>query len=117
MNWNKVQLAGRLTRDPELRNTPAGTEVASFTIATNRVWKDKDGTKREEVAFIDCEAWGITASTISKHCAKGHELLVAGRLKQDTWEDKTTKQQRSRLKVVVEEFQFGAKRDAAPAQQ
>lgn len=119
-NLNLVQLMGNLTRDPELRVTPKGTVICTFSIAVNRKFKDDSGGEREEVLFADCEAWGKTGEAISKYCTKGKPLYVQGRLKLDQWEDKTTKEKRSRMKVVLDNFQFlgdgrGADKPAAPA--
>lgn len=107
-------LIGNLTRDPELRVTPKGTAIATFSLAMNRKFKDDSGGEREEVTYVDCEAWGKSGENISKYCTKGRPLYVEGRLRLDQWEDKTTKEKRSRMKCVVENFQFlgdGQKRE------
>lgn len=112
-NLNVCHLIGNLTRDPELRVTPKGTAICTFSLAVNRKWKDDGQQEREEVTYIDCEAWGKAGENISKYCTKGRPLYVQGRLRLDQWEDKTTKEKRSRMKVVVEQFQFlGQGRDA-----
>ena len=105
-NFNKVILVGNLTRDPELRYTPKGTAVARITLAVNRTWKSESGESKEEVSFVDVDIWGRQAEVISQYMKKGRPLLVEGRLKQDTWEDKNTKQKQSKLKVVLESFSF-----------
>jgi single-strand DNA-binding protein len=105
-SFNKVILAGNLTRDPELRYTPKGTAVAKIGLAVNRTWTGEDGQKREEVSFIDVEAWGRQGEVIAQYMKKGRPLLIEGRLKLDTWEDKNTKQKMSKLKVVLESFSF-----------
>ena len=106
-SFNKVILAGNLTRDPELRYTPKGTAVARITLAVNRVYTSGEGgEKKEEVSFVDVDVWGRQAEVISQYMKKGRPLLVEGRLKQDTWEDKNTKQKQSKLKVVLESFSF-----------
>jgi len=105
-SFNKVILAGTLTRDPELRYTPKGTAVARITLAVNRTWKGEDGQSKEEVSFVDVDVWGRQAEVIAQYMKKGRPLLVEGRLKQDTWEDKNTKQKQSKLKVVLESFSF-----------
>lgn len=117
MNYNRTILAGNTTRDPELRVTPKGTAICQFSLAVNRQWKNEAGEKQEEVSFIDCEAWGKTGETIAKYFTKGKPIMVEGRLKQDTWEDKNTKEKRSKLKVVVDQFMFVGKPDGAPQQQ
>lgn len=111
MNVNRVFLAGNLTRDVELRHTPNNTAVAKFGLAVNRKFKVGE-EQREEVAFIDCEAWGRTAEVIAQYFSKGKTIFVEGRLKLDQWDDKATGQKRSKLFVVVESFQFaGGKGD------
>src|SRR5215469_4954705 len=106
-SFNKVILAGNLTRDPELRYTPKGTAVARITLAVNRTYTSGEGgEKKEEVSFVDVDVWGRQAEVISQYLKKGRPLLVEGRLKQDTWEDKNTKQKQSKLKVVLESFSF-----------
>lgn len=107
-SFNKVILLGNLTRDPELRVTPRGTALTTFTLAVNRKFTT-DGQEREEVLFIDVECWAKQAETIAKHVTKGQQLLVEGHLKLDQWDDKTTQQKRSKIKVVLGNFQFMAK--------
>jgi single-strand DNA-binding protein len=116
MNYNKTILAGNMTRDPEIRVTPKGTSICQFSLAVNRTWKSESGEKQEEVSFIDCECWGKTAETVAKYFSKGKPIFVEGRLKQDTWEDKNTKEKRSKLKVVVEQFAFVGKPEGAQSQ-
>ncbi len=103
---NKVLLMGNLTRDPELRVTPKGTSICQFALAINRTFKMESGETREEVTYIDIEAWGKQGETIAKYVTKGRPLFVEGRLRLDQWEDKNTKEKRSRVKVVLENFQF-----------
>jgi single-strand DNA-binding protein len=105
-SYNKVILAGNLTRDPELRYTPKGTAVAQFALAVNRTWKSETGESKEEVSFIEIEAFGRQAEVIAQYMRKGRPFLVEGRLKQDSWEDKESKQKRTKLKVVLEGFTF-----------
>jgi len=113
-NFNKVYLMGNLTRDPEMRVTPKGTAICQFGLAVSRTWKDESGQPREEATFVDIEAWGKQGETISKYCTKGRPLFVEGRLRFDQWEDKTSGQKRSKLKVVLENFQFiGGRGDGA----
>lgn len=103
---NKVLLMGNLTRDPELRVTPKGTPICQFSLAINRQFKMESGETREEVIYVDVEAWGKQGETIAKYMVKGRPLYVEGRLRLDQWEDKNTKEKRSRMKVVLEQFQF-----------
>lgn len=112
MSYCKVIIIGNLTREPELRVTPTGTQIAQFAVAINRKWKDANGQPKDEVSFVDIEAWGKTAENIAKYFHKGDPIFVDGRLKQDSWEDKTSGQKRTRLKVIAEQFQFqGGKRN------
>ncbi len=105
-NYNKVILAGNLTRDPELRYTPSGVAIARITLAINRSWRTETGEMKEEVTFVDVDAFRKQAEAISQYLKKGRPMLVEGRLKLDQWEDKQTGQKRSRLGVVLENFQF-----------
>lgn len=105
-NLNRIFLMGNLTRDVEIRHTAGNTAVGKFGIAVNRRFTTADGEKREEVMFVDCEAWGRTAENISRFFQKGRPIFIEGRLKLDQWEDKETKAKRSRHVVVVEGFEF-----------
>jgi single-strand DNA-binding protein len=105
-SFNKVILMGNLTRDPELRYTPKGTAIARLGIAVNRKWKSETGELKEEVTFVDVDAFGKTAETIGQYLKKGRPIFIEGRLRYDTWEDKQTNQKKSKLGVVLETFQF-----------
>ena len=105
-SFNKVILAGNLTRDPELRYTPAGKAIAKFGLAVNRSWTSETGEKKEEVTFVDIDSFGRQAEVISQYFKKGRPILVEGRLRLDQWDDKQTGQKRSRLGVVLENFSF-----------
>jgi single-strand DNA-binding protein len=105
-SFNRVILAGNLTRDPELRYTPKGTAVARLGIACNRKWKSETGEMKEEVTFVDVDAFGKTAETIGQYLKKGRPILIEGRLRYDSWEDKQSGQKKSKLGVVLENFQF-----------
>ena len=104
--FSKAIIAGNLTRDPETRSTSGGTSVTGFTIAVNRSFKDASGSNRETTSFIDCSAWGKAGELIAQYCKKGSSLLVSGRLDQRSWEDKETRQKRSKVEIVVEDFTF-----------
>ncbi len=106
MAFNKVVLLGNLTADPEMRTTPNGQNVTSFSLAINRTWNNANGERQEETSFINCTAWGKTGETIAKYVSRGRQLLVSGRLQQRTWQDKDTGKNRSAVDVVVEEFSF-----------
>src|SRR5690242_11411473 len=105
-SFNKVILVGNLTRDPELRYTPKGTAIARIGMALNRTWKTETGETKEEVTFVDVDAFGRQAEVIAQYLKKGRPLLVEGRLKLDQWEDKNTHQKQSKLKVTLESFSF-----------
>ncbi|MDF1525501.1 MAG: single-stranded DNA-binding protein [bacterium] len=108
-NYNRVILMGNLTRDPELRYTPNGSAVASFSIAVNRRYK-VDNEKREETSFFDIVFFGKPAEIIAEYMKKGRPLLVEGRLQQRRWETDEG-QKRSKVEVVGENFQFMGGRD------
>lgn len=103
-NLNKVFLIGNLTRDPQQRFLPSGQGVVEFGIATNRKFT-ANGEKREEVTFVDIEAWGQQGDLIAKYLKKGNPVFVEGRLKFDSWQTKEG-EKRNRLRVVVERFEF-----------
>ncbi|MHC4082122.1 MAG: single-stranded DNA-binding protein [Planctomycetota bacterium] len=105
-NVNKVFLMGNLTRDVELKYTPSDQPVANIGIAVSRRYRTREGEDREETTFVDCEAWGRTAEVMNQYLAKGRPVFVEGRLKLDQWEDRETGKSRSKLRVVVENFQF-----------
>ncbi|MCB1307020.1 MAG: single-stranded DNA-binding protein [Leptospiraceae bacterium] len=101
---NKVVLIGRLTRDPELRQTQSGTSYARFSIANNRMYV-AGGERREEVSFFNCVAWGRQAEVINQYCRKGKQVAIEGRLQQRSWENQEGKKQ-SVVDVVVEQLQM-----------
>ena len=103
-NFNKVLLVGRLTRDPELKHL-SNQALAKIGLAIGDTYKTKDGEKREETTFVDCDAWGRTAEVMCQYLTKGSPVLVEGRLKFDQWQDKDGNK-RSKLKVVIEKFEF-----------
>jgi single-strand DNA-binding protein len=118
-NVNRVILIGNLTRDPQLKYLPSQTAVVEFGLATNRKFKAANGEDREEVCFVDCSAFGKTAEVINQYCQKGRPIFIEGRLKFDSWEDKQGGGKRSKLTVVVENFQFLGSREGgggAPGQ-
>ena len=112
MNLNKVFIAGRLTADPDLRTTPSGTNVVSFSVATNRVWRDKNGERREETEFHNVVAWGRQAEIVNQFLKKGSLILVEGRLQTRSWEGKDG-QTRKTTEIVAERIQLGPKTGSA----
>lgn len=105
---NKVYLYGRTTAKPELKTTPSGQSVSSFSLATSRKWKDKQGQKQEQTEFHRLVAWGKTAEIAAQFVEKGQMLLVEGRLTTRQWEDKAGTKH-STTEIVVENFEFGEK--------
>lgn len=105
-NLNKVMLIGNVTRDPEVKYTPKGSAVTDLGIAVNRVYTPEGGEKREETTFVDVTLWGRQAEIAGEYCKKGRSIYIEGRLQLDSWEDKTSGQKRSKLRVVGEAFQL-----------
>jgi single-strand DNA-binding protein len=111
---NKVFLIGRLTQDPELRYTPNGAPVTDLRLAVNRITGGgEEGERREEVLFVDVTVWNRQAETCCQYLNKGRAVHVEGFLRMDTWDDRTTGEKRSKIKVVAERVQFldGGRRD------
>lgn len=107
MNINTVHIAGRVTKKPELRALPSGSKVCSFSIATNYVYKDQAGNKKEEVEFHNITSFGKTAETIAQYVVQGQVLYVEGRIKTDLWEKDGVKH--NKTNIIANNFQFGAK--------
>ncbi len=114
MYLNRAILVGNLTRDPELRSLPSGVQVAAFGLATNRVWRDKNGAKQEAADYHNIVVFGRQAETASQYLRKGSSVLVEGRMQTRSWDgpDGTKKY---RTEVVADRIQFGPRRDGAPA--
>ena len=112
---NRVIIAGNLTRDPELKTLEAGRVVTRLSIAINRHWRNGQGERKDEVTYIDCEAWGRSAELAGQYLTKGSPCLVEGRLKMDQWESQDGKKQ-SRLKVVADNIQFLSNRGEQSSQ-
>ncbi len=116
MYVNKVILYGNLTRDPELKALPSGSQVAEFSIATNRVYKDKNGAKQEEVDFHNIVSFGKQAEVINQYLKKGRPIFIEGRIRTRSWESKDGTGKRYKTEIVLENFQFGpSPRDGAGA--
>jgi single-strand DNA-binding protein len=116
-NLNKVMLIGRLTKDPQLRYTPSGTAVTSFSIATNRRWRGADGEQREDTQYHDIVAWNRTgmnlAELCAEHLAKGRLVYVEGRLQTRSWEGQDG-QKRKATEINAQDVQFLDSRGAGP---
>ena len=108
MYLNKAMLIGNLTRDPELKALPSGIKVASLSMATNRVWKDKDGSRKEATDYHNVVAFGRQAETLAQYCKKGSSLYIEGRIQTRSWEGQDGKKN-YRTEIVLENFQFGPK--------
>jgi single-strand DNA-binding protein len=106
ITMNICIIKGHTTRDVEIRYLPNGTAIGSFGVAVNRKWKSESGEQKEEVSFFDVDAWGKMAETIAQWFRKGSPILITGRLKQETWDDKQTGQKRSKVKIVLDHFEF-----------
>ncbi|HEX8339334.1 MAG TPA: single-stranded DNA-binding protein [Tepidisphaeraceae bacterium] len=116
-DYNKVILLGRLTRDPTLKYTPSQMAICEFSIAVGRKFKTASGEQREETAFVECTVWGKGGEIFNQYMTKGKQVMIDGRLKFDSWEDKNGGGKRSKLTVTVEDFQFVGNRgdgDRAP---
>lgn len=112
MYLNKAFILGNLTRDPEKRSLPSGAAVASFSIATTRIYKDKNGVKQEDTQYHNIVAFGPQAETIAQYMKKGSSILIEGRMQTRSW-DAPDGTKKYRTEVVVDSFQFGPKRDIA----
>ncbi|MCC6290549.1 single-stranded DNA-binding protein [Candidatus Nomurabacteria bacterium] len=112
MYLNKAIVIGNLTRDPELRAIPSGTKVCSFSVATNRVWKDKNGMKQEDTQYHNCVVFGSQAENVAQYLRKGSSVLVEGRLQTRSWDAQDGKKQ-YRTEIVADRVQFGPKNASA----
>lgn len=105
-SYNKVILMGNLAQDPEYKEISSTNRITNFVVAVNRTWKGPEGEEGKEVSFVDCAAYGARAKAIADYFSKGRPIFIEGRLKQDKWKDKETGKDRSRIRVVVEQFNF-----------
>lgn len=109
MYLNKAIVIGNLTRDPELRSLPSGVKVCSFSLATNRVWKDKNGARQESADYHNVVVFGRQAETVAQYMKKGSSILVEGRMQTRSWDDKNTGEKKYRTEIVADRTQFGPK--------
>ena len=121
---NKVILIGNLGRDPELRSTPSGQQVASFSLATNRKWRDRDGNQQEQTEWHNIVCWARQAEIAGQYLTKGRQIYVEGRLQTRSWEDRQSGEKRYRTEIICDNFQMlgqrgdadgGGFREPAPA--
>ena len=113
MYLNKVLIVGNLTRDPELASIPSGQKVCKFSVATNRVWKDKSGAKQESTSYHSIVVWGRQAETSAQYLKKGQQVMVEGRIETRSWDDKTSGEKKYRTEIIADRVQFGAKSGGA----
>jgi single-strand DNA-binding protein len=109
MYLNKAIIIGNLTRDPEMRALPSGIQVCSFSVATNRVFKDKEGNKKEQADFHNIVVFGRQAETAGQYLKKGQSVLVEGRIQTRSWDDKGSGEKKYRTEIVADRVQFGPK--------
>ncbi len=108
MYLNKALIIGNLTRDPELKALPSGIKVCSFSVATNRVWKDQNGAKQEAADYHNIVVFGRQAETVAQYMKKGSQVMVEGRMQTRSWDDATTGTKKYRTEVVADRVQFGS---------
>lgn len=112
MYLNKAMIIGNLTRDPEIKSLPSGVRVASFSVATNRVWKDKNGAKQENVDFHNVVVFGRQAEIVGQYMKKGSSILVEGRMQTRSWDD-ASGVKKYRTEVIADRIQFGPRAGGA----
>lgn len=112
MYLNKAMVIGNLTRDPEIRALPSGVKVASFSVATNRVWKDKNGVKQENVDYHNVVVFGRQADIVGQYMKKGSSILVEGRMQTRSWDD-ASGVKKYRTEIVADRVQFGPRKEGS----
>jgi single-strand DNA-binding protein len=115
MYLNKTFIYGNLTRDPEMKSLPTGNKVTTFSLATNRVYKDQAGNKKEQVEFHNIVVFGRQAETSAQYLKKGQGVLIEGRIQTRSWDDKTTGEKKYRTEIVADTVQFGPKSSGSGA--
>ncbi|HYL06729.1 MAG TPA: single-stranded DNA-binding protein [Thermoanaerobaculia bacterium] len=111
---NKVMLIGNLGRDPEVRSTTSGQQVANFTLATNRRWTDKAGQRQEQTEWHQIVCWGKTAEIAAQYLTKGRQIFVEGRIQTRSWEDRQSGEKKYRTEIICENFQMLGQRGGGP---
>ena len=109
MYLNKAIIVGNLTRDPELTAIPSGQKVCKFSVATSRVWKDKNGAKQDSTTYHNVVVWGRQAETSAQYLKKGQQVMIEGRIETRSWDDKTSGEKKYRTEIIADRVQFGAK--------
>jgi single-strand DNA-binding protein len=108
MYLNKAFVIGNLTRDPELKAIPSGIKVCSFSVATNRVWKDKNGARQESADYHNIVVFGRQAETVAQYMKKGSQVMVEGRMQTRSWDDAGTGTKKYRTEIIADRVQFGS---------
>jgi len=103
---NKVILIGNLGRDPEVRSTPSGQPVASFTLATSRKWRDKNGQRQEQTEWHSIVVWGKQAEIAGQYLTKGKQVYIEGRLQTRSWDDRNTGEKKYKTEIICDTFQM-----------
>ncbi len=114
MYLNKALIIGNITRDPELRAIPSGVKVCSFSVATNRVWKDKEGNRQEAADFHNIVVFGRQAETVAQYMRKGSQVMIEGRIQTRSWDDAATSTKKYRTEIVADRVQFGSSNSNTP---
>lgn len=109
MYLNKAIIIGNLTRDPELKSLPSGIKVCTFSVATNRTWKDKNGARQDSTEYHNVVVFARTAETVAQYMKKGSQILVEGRLQTRSWDDAAGGGKKYRTEIVADTVQFGSK--------
>jgi single-strand DNA-binding protein len=109
MYLNKAILIGNLTRDPELKAIASGNKVCTFSLATNRVYRDASGNKQEKTEYHNIVVWGKTAENVAQYMKKGSQILVEGRIETRSWDDQGTGTKKYRTEIIADTIQFGSK--------
>jgi single-strand DNA-binding protein len=112
MYLNKAIVIGNLTRDPEVKSLPSGIQVSTFSVATNRVWKDKNGAKQENVDYHNVVVFGRQAETVGQYLKKGGSVLVEGRMQTRSW-DAQDGSKKYRTEIVADRVQFGPRKEGS----
>jgi single-strand DNA-binding protein len=114
MYLNKAILIGNLTRDPELKAIPSGNKVCTFSMATNRTYKDASGVRQEKTDYHNIVVWGKTAENVAQYMKKGSQILIEGRMETRSWDDAATGTKKYRTEIIADTVQFGSKGSDAP---
>lgn len=115
MYLNKAILIGNLTRDPELKAIASGNKVCTFSMATNRTYKDANGVRQEKTDYHNIVVWGKTAENVATYMKKGSQILVEGRMETRSWDDAATNTKKYRTEIIADTVQFGSKSNGSSA--